>query len=44
MKKRILAMLLTAVMALSMVACGGSKEEAPAQDAAVEEEAPAADE
>ena len=44
MKKRILAILLSAVMALSMVACGGAKEEAPAQDAAVEEEAPAAEE
>ncbi len=40
MKKRILAILLTAVMALSMVACG-AKEEAPAEDAAVEEEAEA---
>ena len=44
MKKRILAILLSAVMALSMVACGGAKEEAPAQDAAVEEEAPATEE
>ena len=40
MKKRIIAMLLVAAMAVSMVACG-AKEEAPAQDAAVEEEAPA---
>ena len=40
MKKRIIAMLLVAAMAVSMVACG-AKEEAPAQDAAVEEEAAA---
>ena len=47
MKKRILAILLSAVMALSMVACGGAKEEAPAvtdtpaveEEVAVEEEA-----
>ena len=49
MKKRILAILLTAVMALSMVACG-SKETASTDDAAattddaaVEDEAPADD-
>ena len=30
MKKRILAIVLSTVMALSMVACGGAKEEAPA--------------
>ncbi len=36
MKKRIIALLLSSVMVLSMVACG-TKEEAPAEDAAVEE-------
>ena len=49
MKKRILAIVLSTVMALSMVACGGAKEEAPAATetpAATEEaatEAPAAE-
>ncbi len=37
MKKRVLALLMCAVMALSLFAC--AKEEAPAEDAAVEEEA-----
>ena len=43
MKKRILAIVLSTVMALSMVACGGAKtEEAPAAEApAATEEAPA---
>ncbi len=40
MKKRI-ALLLAAVMVLSMVACGGKKEEAPAEAPAEETEAPA---
>ena len=39
MKKRILAIVLSTVMALSMVACGGAKEEAPAATT----EAPAAE-
>ena len=47
MKKRILAIVLSTVMALSMVACGGAKEEAPAATtetpAATESEAPAGD-
>ena len=39
MKKRILAIVLSTVMALSMVACGGATEEAPAatEEAVVEE-------
>ena len=42
MKKRILAIVLSAAMALSMVACGGAKTEAPATEApATETEAPA---
>ena len=48
MKKRILAIVLSTVMALSMVACGGAKEEAPAAtetpaatEEAATEEAPA---
>ena len=49
MKKRILAIVLSTVMALSMVACGGgaaetpadTATEAPAEDAAAEAEAPA---
>ena len=42
MKKRIISLLLIAVMVLGMVGCGSSSEE-PAEDAAVEEEAPAAE-
>ena len=44
MKKRLLAIILGVVMVASLVACGGAKEEAPAEDAAVEEEAPAVEE
>ena len=50
MKKRILAIVLSTVMALSMVACGGAKEEAPAatetpaaKEEAATEKAPAAE-
>ena len=40
MKKKLLAILMCATLALSMVACGG-KEEAPAETPAAETEAPA---
>ena len=41
MKKRLVSLMLVLVMALGLVACGGTTEEAPAEDAATEEEAPA---
>jgi len=40
MKKKVVALMLAVVMGLSLVACGGSKEEAPAAEA-TKEEAPA---
>lgn len=38
MKKKIISLLLASVMALSMIACGGAKEEAPAASGEVTEE------
>ena len=41
--KKVFALLLTLVMVTSLVACGGSKEEAPAAKEETKTEAPAAD-
>ena len=41
MKKRLVSLMLVLSMAFGLVACGGTTEEAPAEDAAAEEEAPA---
>ena len=43
MKKKIISLLLAGVMALSMVACGGAKEEAPAASGEVTETSEAID-
>ena len=44
MMKKVIATLMTAAMAMSLVACGGGGDTAPAQDAApAQDEAPAAD-
>lgn len=44
MKKRILAMLLAVVLMFTLVACGGKKEEAPAEEPAETQEADVAEE
>ena len=41
MKKKLLALILAGTMALSLAACGGTKEEAPAETTPAETEAPA---
>ena len=44
MMKKVIATLMTAAMAMSLVACGGGGDTAPAQDAGpAQDEAPAAD-
>lgn len=43
MKKKLLAVLLTGIMAMSLVACGGSSGDAPAGDGGAQEAAPAGD-